>query len=303
MLTAGMRENSVAQYRRAIAAFLVFLAFNAVEPEEPCEYDDLLCEYQAFGNNGGPVARSHFTALIAGIERVLPHLKGTLEVSHAVLASWSVSFTPKHTLPLSKSHAILLAARMATLGFRRPAALLLLQYGRGLRPGEALSLRACDVILPHEVSAAGGGLLLLGARSGTKSKRPQVVRVTDRILLHIMALFRGATAADQRLTGIRTLGGYNYIIARTKEALGLAHVPWTGHSARAGFVTDQYLSGTAREIIAGVTRHQSLRTLQSYLDATSVAAGQFQHEYTKLAPLVEWAKEVVMYEIGLGFAS
>ena len=40
-----------------------------------------------------------------------------------------------------------------------------------------------------------------------------------------------------------------------------------------------------------------------YLDATSVAAGQFQHEYIKLTPLVEWAKEVVMEEIGLGFAS
>ena len=78
-------------------------------------------------------------------------------------------------------------------------------------------------------------------------------------------------------------------------------MPWTGHSARAGFVTDQYLSGTSREIIAGVTRHQSLRTLQLYLDATAVAAGQFQHAYQKLAPLVEWAKEVVMEEIGMGF--
>ena len=38
-----------------------------------------------------------------------------------------------------------------------------------------------------------------------------------------------------------------------------------------------------------------------YLDAIAVAAGQFQHEYQKLGPLVEWAKEVVMEEIGLGF--
>ena len=60
MLTVGMRVSSVAQYRRAVAAFLTFLAFNAVEPEEPCEYDDLLVEYQAYGNAGKPVARSHF---------------------------------------------------------------------------------------------------------------------------------------------------------------------------------------------------------------------------------------------------
>ena len=87
MLTAGMRESSVSQYRRAISAFLVFLAFNAVEPEEPCEYVDSLVEYQAFGNAGKTVAPSHFMALLAGIERVLPHLKGILAVSHAMLES------------------------------------------------------------------------------------------------------------------------------------------------------------------------------------------------------------------------
>ena len=73
---------------------------------------------------------------------------------------------------------ILLVVTLLNLGLHRPAGLLLLQHGRGLRPREVLRLRRKDVVGPEAADAGGAGVLLLGTRTGTKSKRPQPVRVS-----------------------------------------------------------------------------------------------------------------------------
>lgn len=64
-------------------------------------------------NSDPPVSKSTFGACLAGIERVLPHLKGELIASRAVLSSWSVAFTPRHALPMEPHWAALLGLSAA----------------------------------------------------------------------------------------------------------------------------------------------------------------------------------------------
>ncbi len=105
--------------------------------------------------------------LLAAIERILPHFKGDLLLAHAELNAWSVAFV-KHTAPMLWLWCILVARRFLVWDLHRVAGLLLLQRRRGLRPGEALGLRAFDLVMPSaHLGSTSFGALLLGARAGT----------------------------------------------------------------------------------------------------------------------------------------
>ena len=120
MVTAGMREGSILSYQRAVAAFLIWLSFQGIEPQEAFEYDDPTVEYKSFGGEGGgPVGKSHYEKLLSGVEKVLPHFRGDLLLARATLSAWQISFGPKHAVPLSRPYAVLLASSLLGQGYHR----------------------------------------------------------------------------------------------------------------------------------------------------------------------------------------
>ena len=60
-------------------------------------------------------------------------------------------------------------------GRRADAVVLLLQWRLGLRPSEAMALRASHIWLPGDTELCG--VVEVGARRGTKVRRRQYVRI------------------------------------------------------------------------------------------------------------------------------
>ena len=100
----GLTPGSVTAYQRALTIFLECLHFRGVEVEEQYEVDDLLVEFRNDPTawRGKAVSKSNFETLIAALEKALPHHKGTYDYAKQVLASWRVSFIPRHTIPMSR---------------------------------------------------------------------------------------------------------------------------------------------------------------------------------------------------------
>lgn len=272
-LTPVVKEN----YMRIILAFVVWCGRLGVEPEEEYEYDDLICE-MAVGTEGTrPLTKSQLQTLIAAVEKVLPNMKGHLCCSRAMLSSWSVSYRPKHAVPLTFIYAFLLAWTLIDMGMPKVACILIMQAGCGMRPSEVLGMGPFDILLPWElIYTKGAGLLLLGRKRGTKSGHPQAIRVTNKVVLAVMWVVREASVDMARLTGIKVLGGYNWCLKASMAKRGLSSTQWSAHGPRAGYVTDMWLLGKKPADIAVVTRHESLKSLRSYLDVTSVANGVLQ---------------------------
>lgn len=270
-----MKAPGVNAYRRFILSFVIWCGLNNIEPEESWEYDDLLTEYAAGSGDAGSITKSQFQGLIAAVEKILPHLKGNLPLARGCLASWSVSFTPRHAVPLNLAFACYLGMGLCDLGMPTVAVLLVLQAGLGLRPSEALGLTRYDLLLPWEIPKSGGaGLVLLGVKRGTKSGRPQTVRAENPLVIALMQLVRLVMTTTGRLTGIRSLAGYAWCLRAAMQHMKIPEAGWTPHSPRAGFVTDMYIAGKQPAEIASFTRHMSIKPLRSYLDAASVTSGQ-----------------------------
>jgi site-specific recombinase XerD len=64
----------------------------------------------------------------------------------------------------------------------------------------------------------------------------------------------------QRITG----KGIALVVKRMARELGLPEAGFSGHSLRAGFVTDQYAAGTAEQVIMQQTGHRSAEILGVY---------------------------------------
>ena len=228
--------------KRSIVKYLDYLMRNKFNPETWEEHDDLMVEYKIEEN----ITKSEMEALVAGFELVFPRAKGSLVWSRACLAGWSVVHNPKHTVPLCRGPAHLMAAHMAALGSARGGAALLLQQELGLRPSEILSLRPADVSLPEDVVGARGparATLGLGVRSHTKAKRPQAVVLRDGRLIGILRRLR----ADAESQGRETLVGLSYeqyrrLVHSAEAAMGVT-VGWSPRSPRAGFATDRLVEG------------------------------------------------------------
>lgn len=57
------------------------------------------------------------------------------------------------------------------------------------------------------------------------------------------------------------------IVKQRAQAVGLQADELSGHSLRRGFVTEANAAGASEADIAAVTRHRSVQTLRSYVEA------------------------------------
>ena len=156
--SAKILPSTHGRYRAAVAKFTVWLAVQGFRPDSPEEYDDLLVEWKVDCD----VKKADFEGALAGCEHALPKLRGHLTWARACLAGWSVSHHTRHTVPLCRGPAHLIACHIAALGHPKLSGGLLIQQHMGLRPSELLALQLGDVSLPEQqVGAVGGARAIL----------------------------------------------------------------------------------------------------------------------------------------------
>ena len=169
-----------------------------------------------------------------------PQFRGTLKRGRAMNKGWSVWHVPRHTLPLGRAHAKLVAANLSGLGAPALGLGVILQRELGPRPSEMLNLFGNDFVLPEGLCTLCC-VVALGVRKGTKAKRPQAVLCTDPLCIGIIR-YLCARALDNSPVVPFMHAQYRRLLAR---AQGVFRVDfgWTPHSSRAGFASEAFQDG------------------------------------------------------------
>ena len=229
-----------ARYRKCISAFLMWLVDNDFNPVGACEFDDLVVEFKV----DLCISKADFEGLLAGLEFVLPRLKGELKLARVCLAGWSIEYKAKRTVPLGRAPAHLVGCHICALGHPLLAIALLVQQELGLRPSEVLALHFEDVTLPEQTPGARGAakaVLGLGMRAHTKAKRAQAVVLRDARLIGLLRFALSRSAPGDKVFPF-TYEQYRRVLRLVETRLGLS-MGWTPHSPRAGYATDRRTEG------------------------------------------------------------
>ena len=145
-LMEGLRPTTQQLYRGELQCFFAFLARSQLVPANPQELDEAAV---AYFEAEGIVAAARIERLLAAVEKVSPPCTRQLCWSYSVLVRARALHPTRHTTPMNLEVAMSLAAWMANCGWGRTAGVLLLQWGFGLRPNEALSLTASQLVWPR----------------------------------------------------------------------------------------------------------------------------------------------------------
>ena len=171
-----MKDSTLLNYRNAALALTMWMRETGFDPQTASEWDDVLVEYKHA--HAGTVNRAKCITTIAAVEFVLPQTRKQLTWSHAGVDGRYVTASIRHAVLMTWPAAQLVRVQVVGLGLPRLAGGILLQTASGLRPGEMVQLRPDDLALPEVsgVSLADRPLTIaLGAKSGTKIRRQQVV--------------------------------------------------------------------------------------------------------------------------------
>ena len=282
--------------------FTTWCVDREYDPQEAAEWDDLLAEYLY---SHPKMKRAVFGQAVAGVEFFFPRLRGQLKWAHACVVGWDAGRTIRHTVPLGKGLAKLLAVHMCAWGESRVSLGLLLQVHTGMRPGEMLKLRSEHLLFPEE---EGHSLrerplrVALGVKTGTKVKREQYV-ILDRSelkLAYALCALKRATPAGLMLFPI-SYSRYRFLIQTAEAVLGLqAH--FTPHSPRAGWASDCAAEGVLFSEIKARGRWVSDSSLRTYLDVIGASSISVAAQAAGLAPAIahvrnEWPKYVVLDDL------
>ena len=263
------------------------------------QLDEALATYHALHK----LSKVRTSNLLAGIERALPAVKRQLPWFKMISQDSIVYAMASHALSMPLSACLPIAVVLSQKFSARIGALVVIQHSRGLRPGEALSLEPTSVTLPEE-SIYNTGLLSLGLRSSTKVGRPEFVVLPPSecfLAIKLLRWLKSVTPAGQSFSLKLSVQSYSRKIRATSIEMGLP--PYTGHSPRAGYVSDACLLGHSRDQIKTVTRHSSDASLKVYMDAVShmwqVHSGPVQR-YVHVAKLISKFPEKFFPQLAVG---
>ena len=268
---ARIKPITMKEYKRQTARFVNWLDGRGYAWDEFWELDLFIVFYKQ--SNLAAVSKGDFQTLVAAIEFAMPPVKGHLAWTHAALEGWGVAEGVRHTIPLPDPLMLVIAATWWTAGRPRIGMGIAIQKRTGLRPSELLALRARDILLPEDIPGHHyrSGLLSLGTRTGTKSKRVQSTVLPEGSLELEMArrLRQGLQPDDLVFGGF----GYSQMASLLKVTCELHHLlPFRPHSPRAGFATDAHLAGWEFSRIRESLRQQNDKSLRIYLDAVAAYA-------------------------------
>ena len=158
----------------------------------------------------------------------------------------------------------------------RDRAILLVGYAGAFRRSELVSLDVADVsfspegariVLRNSKTDQEGKGTLKGIGYGLKAQTCPVRALhawLDVSKIVEGPIFRPITKSDKVRPVRLSSKAVSLILKRLAPAFGLDPAQVSGHSLRAGFVTDQYASGTAETVIMQQTGHKSRAVLGIY---------------------------------------
>lgn len=267
-----IRPSTTERYRQAAVDFTAWALPRSYFPSSAGEWDDLLVEY--LHEQGADYTRAKFETLVSAVEFFFPTYKKKLAWSHQVISGWTATASIRHTVPLGKQAAKLIAMYFSSYGHARLGLGVIIQASVGLRPSELLGLVTGDVLLPEhqgrtlsEIPAS----LALGARTGTKVKRAQFVllgKQHGKLVAFLRALVRRTPDGARLFPASQSL--YRTLLAQAQRDLGV-ELGWTPHSPRAGFATDARSEGLPFTEIQEIGRWSSASSLRTYLDVVGSA--------------------------------
>ena len=274
LLLVGLRPRTVQAYQREVRALLLFARARSLPLESFADLERALVALSGEGR----ASRAQFEKLLAALECAVPACKGRLPWARARLRAWQRISPPKHTVPMPWRVALAVAYAMAAMGHSRVGALVLLQWACGLRPGEVLGLTRGDLLPPAlNHSAPGEGLIVLGARHGTKARRAQSARLLPSesegsVGLCILRAFVATTPkATQALSAVYSVSVYNRLLRKACQRAGVAEHGFTPHSMRAGWASELRMRGVPFTELKERGRWISDSSLRTYLDAVTTA--------------------------------
>ena len=281
----GLRPRTAALYRSYVQRFAAFMS----QQKWSCRYVNEIDHGAVAYIRKFALSPGQATTLLAAIERAHPAAKWHLPYAHSLAKALGEDRPPTHTVPEPWFAALALAQWMSLQGYPRLAGVHLMQWGCGLRPSEALGMRAHQIVLPEENPSHRQqlGYLVLGPKTGTKSGRPQFVLVDpgrSPITIALMRRFRSTTPAASLLTVVNDVPAYNRILRRGCTALSLP--VFSGHGPRAGWATAERLAGRDFRELQEAGRWENERSVRRYLDA--LAASDLRDQIRHVAPMATY---------------
>ena len=288
-----VKPITLSRYQAALRPFTEWAMAESLDPISGEDWDDALLEYKAL--HPDTMTKAKFITLVAALEFYMPPVKGKLCWAHTMLSGWSRRTKTKHTVPLTRRPATLVAIHMASRGKPRLGLGLMLQVRTGLRPGELLNLLPQHLLFPEDQGDWNQDtplIIVLGAKGGTKSQRAQVALVPpgETMLWELLRRCRDETPQGMFLFPY-TLASYRLELKQIEANLGTG-IGWSPHSPRAGFATDQKIAGVPFEQIREGGRWLSDSSLRIYLDVVGATNGLRAIRSKGLAGQVEAANKL-----------
>ncbi len=287
-----LAANTLAAYRRDLAAFLTFLAGHVGGPADlqalaelaPADIRAYLALRSRQRYERTSTARA--MATIRGFFRFLDRRRlAHVPAVHAIRTPRTLRSLPK---PLTERDALDAVATVADLSdepwvARRDVALLMLLYGCGLRIGEALML--------DRRQAPTGETLIVSGKGGKQRVVPVLPAVREAIAAYLAACPHDPGAGGPLFLGARGARLDPAVaqkqVRRLRALLGLPETA-TPHALRHSFATHLLAGGGDLRTIQELLGHASLSTTQRYTEVDSarlLAVHRAAHPRARRQPL------------------
>lgn len=272
-LDAALADNTLRAYR---ADLKHFIAWGGTIPARPAQVARYIAHYAMQLANATlmrrlvSIARAHVAKGLASptnSEIVRATLKGVRR---------SRGCAVRQVAPLQKAQVLQMVRGLRGLRGLRDTALLLIGFASAMRRSELVSLDVEDVVF----SEAGAILRLRRSKTDQEGQGREIAipRVRGRhcpcrsLMTWIEAsgitcgaLFRQVNRFDQLLPQRLSAQSVALIVKRRAVGAGFDPEMFSGHSLRAGFVTNAANGGASSESIRTQTGHTSDAMLQRYI--------------------------------------
>ena len=134
-------------------------------------------------------------------------------------------------------------------------------------------------------------VISLGARAGTKAKRPEadLLRPADWLAWQLVTWLCAGLEQGALLVGGYTYGRYRGHMARFTSHCRLC--PYRPHSPRAGRATELYLRGVPFVEIREHLRHRDDRSLRTYLDIVAMISNWTEGDTARWKPAADFIEQ------------